>query len=112
MLLKAALLLAQATAALRALHVPAPPPLALWQKLLPLALIFFCATFNHTLLVNLKVSCASMLLFMQAPRSRYCFPAPVWTNYGSRVLFRAFFALPLYIMPRGWTNLNVIIMMR
>ena len=27
----------------------------LWQKLAPLALIFFCATFNHTLLVNMKV---------------------------------------------------------
>ena len=29
--------------------------LPLWQKLAPLALIFFCATFNHTLLVNMKV---------------------------------------------------------
>lgn len=40
------------------LGVPAGPqfqPMALWQKLAPLALIFFCATFNHTLLVNLKV---------------------------------------------------------
>lgn len=27
----------------------------MWQKLAPLALIFFCATFNHTLLVNMKV---------------------------------------------------------
>ncbi|CAL8465241.1 g4776 [Coccomyxa elongata] len=39
------------------LEVPAAPPfqpLALWQKLAPLAVIFFCATFNHTLLVNLK----------------------------------------------------------
>ena len=39
------------------LAVPAiPQPLHLWQKLAPLALIFFCATFNHTLLTNLKAS--------------------------------------------------------
>ena len=30
-------------------------PTPMWQKLAPLALIFFCATFNHTLLVNMKV---------------------------------------------------------
>ena len=29
----------------------------MWQKLAPLALIFFCATFNHTLLVNMKARC-------------------------------------------------------
>ena len=34
---------------------PQVEPLSLWQKLVPLAVIFFCATFNHTLLVNLKV---------------------------------------------------------
>ena len=34
--------------------------LPLWQKLAPLALIFFCATFNHTLLVNMKVGRLSL----------------------------------------------------
>lgn len=32
----------------------ADPPVKLWQKLLPLALIFFCASFNLTILANLK----------------------------------------------------------
>jgi len=32
----------------------AEPPVKLWQKLLPLALIFFCASFNLTILANLK----------------------------------------------------------
>lgn len=32
----------------------AEPPATLWQKLLPLALIFFCASFNLTILANLK----------------------------------------------------------
>ncbi len=32
-------------------------PTPMWQKLAPLALIFFCATFNHTLLVNMKARC-------------------------------------------------------
>ena len=34
---------------------PIVEPLSLLQKLVPLAVIFFCATFNHTILVNLKV---------------------------------------------------------
>lgn len=39
----------------------------LWQKLAPLALIFFCATFNHTLLVNMKVRCP-----LQCSALSYC----------------------------------------
>ena len=30
------------------------PPITIWQKLLPLAVIFFCASFNLTILQNLK----------------------------------------------------------
>lgn len=30
------------------------PPITIWQKLLPLGLIFFCASFNLTILQNLK----------------------------------------------------------
>jgi ATP/ADP translocase len=31
-----------------------PEPVTLWQKLFPLALIFFCASFNLTILQNLR----------------------------------------------------------
>lgn len=31
-----------------------PEPVTLWQKLVPLALIFFCASFNLTILQNLR----------------------------------------------------------
>lgn len=30
------------------------PPISLWQKCIPLALVFFCASFNLTILQNLK----------------------------------------------------------
>ena len=30
------------------------PPITLWQKCIPLALVFFCASFNLTILQNLK----------------------------------------------------------
>ncbi len=47
----------QARAQPAALAVPPSQlqPLSLWQKLVPLAIIFFCASFNLTLLANLKV---------------------------------------------------------
>ena len=34
-----------------------PDPWLLWRKLLALGLIFFCASFNLTILQNLKVCC-------------------------------------------------------
>lgn len=37
------------------LHIKLPqPPISLWQKCIPLALVFFCASFNLTILQNLK----------------------------------------------------------
>lgn len=38
----------------------AEPPATLWQKLVPLALIFFCASFNLTILANLKDAIVSL----------------------------------------------------
>ena len=53
----------QARAQPAALAVPPSQlqPLSLWQKLVPLAVIFFCASFNLTLLANLKVATPSFM---------------------------------------------------
>ena len=40
---------------MKEVHESMEPPVTLWQKLLPLALVFFCASFNLTILANLKV---------------------------------------------------------
>ena len=41
------------TSKVKDVHLPAQPT-EIWRKLLPLALVFFCATFNLTILANLK----------------------------------------------------------
>ena len=48
-----------------------PDPWLLWRKLLALGLIFFCASFNLTILQNLKVCCR--------PLPQYC-PATSCTS--------------------------------
>ena len=70
----------------RLLQVPPPeevhfeePPLSIWQKALPLALIFFCASFNLTILqVKLCLSQRYRSAPCQALLREAATPANTW----------------------------------
>ena len=60
------------------LAVPASQlqPLSLWQKVVPLAVIFFCASFNLTLLANLKVPMPPMHNLRATQTCKPCMKSP------------------------------------
>jgi hypothetical protein len=56
---------------LAAIEAALPEPTSVWQKLLPLAVIFFCASFNLTLIQNASHSLMARRLYPTPTLSAY-----------------------------------------